>query len=324
MSAAADPVEREPLAARSEALPWQQELWRRWHRAFTQARLPHAVLLNAPRGTGAEQLVQALARYLLCPQRSAAGNCGRCRACELSAAWVHSDFKVVEPQGKSLSIGVDAVRELTAFATQTSALGEYKVAVLCEAERMTLPAANALLKILEEPPEGTFFILSTHSPASVPATVRSRCQLSVCPLPAPPAARQWLMGQGTEASEAEEALALCGGRPLTAMALIRGGELRQRRELYRALLAWLGGDGAPPTLHAHLGRLPVPDLLQQLQGGIASVLRGRSAEGLRATHSQRLLRLSTELVALQRAVAGGANPRPDLLYGDLSARIEAL
>lgn len=324
MTAAGEQDERPPLPALSRPLPWQTAVWQRWHEAVSSQRLPHALLLCAPTGSGEHALLHTLARSLLCSQASPAGNCGHCRHCELTATRGHSDLRELAPQGKSHSIGIDAVRELIDFAARTSALASCKVAVLTGAEHMTLAAANALLKVLEEPPAGTFFILSAHSPAAVPATVRSRCQLTPCPLPGQAVAREWLMEQGAPAAEIDAALELCAGRPLAAQRLLAEGQLPERLALHRALADWLRGGPLAPALHAHLQRLPPVELLQQLHAGSAAQLREQSAAALRSPRSRALLRLCSELSALQRALASGANPRPELLYGDLRARLRSL
>jgi DNA polymerase-3 subunit delta' len=324
VTAPGEQKERPPLPALSRPLPWQDGVWQRWYEALARQRLPHALMLCAPTDSGEHALLYTLARSLLCSQATPAGNCGHCRHCELTATRGHSDLRELAPQGKSHSIGIDAVRELIDFAARTSALASCKVAVLAGAEHMTLAAANALLKVLEEPPAGTFLILSTHSPAAVPATVRSRCQLTPCPLPGQGVAREWLLEQDAPAAEIDAALKLCAGRPLAAQRLLTQGQLPERLALHRALADWLRGGALAPALHAHLQRLPPAELLQQLHVGIATQLREQRAAELRSSRSRALLRLCSELSALQRALASGANPRPELLYGDLRARLREI
>ena len=110
-------------------------------------------------------------------------NCGECKTCALSQTQGHSDWRWVGPAGNSRSIGIDQIREVIRFTAQTSALGQYKVLVVHPADSMTLPAANAFLKCLEEPAADTLILLITRSPFRVPATIRSRCQRVQLPSP---------------------------------------------------------------------------------------------------------------------------------------------
>lgn len=146
---------------------------------FEQARqtdrLAHAYLvIGSPTGD-ARAFIDAALPVLLCRTGAATG-CGTCRDCLRLRENRHQDVFTVEPQGKSCTIPVDAMRELLHRFGQTALSGGRKVAVIWGAERLGEEAANAFLKTLEEPPEGSTFFLVTPAPASVLATVRSRCQ----------------------------------------------------------------------------------------------------------------------------------------------------
>ena len=108
-------VELTGLPEVSEALPWQQDIWRRLDEQLASGRLPHALLLAGAAGTGKSHLALALARRLLCAQPENGLNCGRCHACQLSAAGSHGDFRWVQPEDKSRVIKIDQVRQAVTF-----------------------------------------------------------------------------------------------------------------------------------------------------------------------------------------------------------------
>ena len=244
-----DRATEEPAARAGAAapLPWQEaivaELLAR------RARWPHAMLIAGPAGIGKRTLAQTLASALLCeaPTRSGAA-CGTCASCRYAAAGQHPDLRVVEPievdgdETKAVEwISVSHVRALTRWAELTSHRGGAKVALIVPAERMNAAAANALLKTLEEPPANTYFMLVSHLPGRLPATVISRCQRIVAPRPAPALARRWLAQQGTD--DAEPALAQASFAPLRAMALAD-------RDYQAERSAWIKMLAAPAQLQA--------------------------------------------------------------------------
>ena len=132
-----------------------------------------AYLFHGPEGIGKRTTALAFSAALLC--EAAGGDaCGSCRSCRLVGGGGHPDFKAAAPEKKALKI--EPVREMQQFLSLKPAWGGRKVALIEEADSMTLQAANALLKTLEEPPRGTTIILISSNPAGLPPTVLSRCQ----------------------------------------------------------------------------------------------------------------------------------------------------
>ncbi len=224
-----------------ELLPWQIEVAR--EALAAQATWPHALLLDGPRGIGKRTLAMNLARALLCESPGAEGfACGTCASCHYIAAGQHPDLQMVEPfviddDGEVKAqdpIPVDRIRALIEWAQLTSHRGRAKVAVIVPAESMNLPAANALLKTLEEPPPSTYLMLVTHQPGRVPATLRSRCRRMPAPRPATAAAEAWLEKQGVKSPLL--ALAQAGGAPLAALELA-GAEWQAERTVWMQALA---------------------------------------------------------------------------------------
>jgi DNA polymerase-3 subunit delta' len=104
--------------------------------------------------------------------------CGTCRSCQQIQARTHPDFFVIEPDNELATpqIKIEQVREIEQQIMYRPLIGERKICLIDEADRMTIGAANALLKTLEEPPDHSLFLLITSRPAALPSTIRSRCQ----------------------------------------------------------------------------------------------------------------------------------------------------
>jgi DNA polymerase III subunit delta' len=135
--------------------------------------MTHAWLFTGPPGSGRSVAARAFAAALQCPD----GGCGHCHACRTVLAGTHADVQTVVPEG--LSIGVDWARELIRIAGRAPSQGRWQVVLVEDADRMTEQASNAVLKMLEEPPPRTLFLLCAPSlhPDDVSVTIRSRCRV---------------------------------------------------------------------------------------------------------------------------------------------------
>lgn len=202
--------------------PWQMKAWQALQQAREQDRLAHAWLIQGPAGTGKQALVEALAASLLCQHPDREGHaCGRCRGCQLHQAGNHPEYHRVEQQDSG-NIKIDSIRALCAGLELTRQEAGYRVAVIMPADAMNTHTANALLKTLEEPEPGNILLLASASPARLPATIRSRCQiLTVSPPPREEAA-QWLASVADERPRdvVEMALDFSGNAPLAALSLL--------------------------------------------------------------------------------------------------------
>jgi DNA polymerase-3 subunit delta' len=210
-------------------------------------RWPHALLITGPQGIGKRVLAEWLARSLLCESPADGGApCGGCASCRYAAAAQHPDLRIVEPieiDGDEATpvewIVVERIRALMHWAELTSHRGGAKAALIVPAERMNASAANALLKTLEEPPADTYFLLVSHQPGRLPATIVSRCQRVAAPRPTAAEGRDWLEAHGV--SDAASVLAQAQGAPLAAAAIADGGYQRERT-------AWLTALATPASL----------------------------------------------------------------------------
>lgn len=228
-------------------LPWLEQLWPML--PPLAARGIHAVLLHGLRGVGKKSLAMDFAEALLCAAPQADGHsCGQCEECRLTTAFTHPDLRWVLPQalaekllpqaadddaattdtvaeaaeadGKttraSREIRVEQVRALSDFLGIAAYRGGPRVVVLAPAEAMNAVAANTLLKMLEEPPPATMFVLVSDALDDVLPTIRSRCVLVKVPVPEAAACLAWLAEQGV--ADPAAALALASGAPLAALA----------------------------------------------------------------------------------------------------------
>jgi len=150
--------------------------------AVRQNRLAHAYLFHGEAAIGKRSTAVCFAQALNCERISTNEEidaCGQCRSCLQVESRTHPDFFVIEPDSELATpqIKIEQVREIEQQVMYRPLIGERKICLIDNADRMTIGAANALLKTLEEPPDHSLFLLITSRPAALPATVRSRCQL---------------------------------------------------------------------------------------------------------------------------------------------------
>ena len=233
--------------------------------AHAQGRLPHAWLIGGPRGAGKATLAYRFARYVLKHGRGGGLDLFGGAPASLHvapedpvyrrvAAEGHADLAALErrPNDRGVLrtvITVDQVRALGGFFNLTSAEGGWRVAVIDSADEMNSEAANALLKVLEEPPAHSLLLLVAHAPSRLLPTIRSRCRrLTLRPLPEP-LVMEILGRQRPELAEGERlALArLAEGSPGRALALARQGGI----SLYEELVRLLGSLPNLPPLEIH-------------------------------------------------------------------------
>jgi DNA polymerase-3 subunit delta' len=151
-------------------------------RAEQRQRLHHAWMIVGVKGLGKSSLAHRFARHLLSNKSVGTGLRGQTDDADgrLIEASSHPDFYSLatgEGGNGKKSIGVDDVRGLNAFFSQTPSRSQYRVAIIDSADDMNLNASNALLKTLEEPPQRGIIFLIVHRPSSLLVTIRSRCRL---------------------------------------------------------------------------------------------------------------------------------------------------
>ena len=271
--------------------PWQVDAWSRLQQM--RERLPHAILFHGPLGVGKADFMETFAQALLCENVRPDGHaCGECASCGWFLQNNHPDYRRVrpealedepagegeegaEPAGKAKSskapskeIKIEQIRALADFMNISTHRQGLRVVVLYPAEALNMPASNALLKTLEEPPPGTVFLLASNSLDRLLPTILSRCRKFALPMPAHEEALAWLKAQGVQ--DADSWLREQGGAPLAAL---RESESGSREDLDTLLhfLAMPSVDGALRTADK-LSKAALPALVAWQQRWLYDVL----------------------------------------------------
>ncbi|KAA3633220.1 MAG: DNA polymerase III subunit delta' [Proteobacteria bacterium] len=286
--------------ARSMMLPW---LAPRWHEIVKGIdRLPPGLMLVGTSGLGKLELAMAAAAAILCERRTTHGACGACSACQSLEWGLHPDLhlltteqlaqdlpvaraqlaaRYLEPDTARGSrkprqiITVDQIRTVIERLGTHSHGGGARVAVIVPASSLNANAANALLKVLEEPPGDTRFILVSSGRDAVPATVLSRVSVVECATPPFAQARDWLLENGVPAARCAEVLALSSGAPLAALRQYDQGVIEHTARWKADLLRLLEGALLPVSMAASIGNEQAPRFLSWLERLIGDVLARR-------------------------------------------------
>jgi DNA polymerase-3 subunit delta' len=154
---------------------WEHEPAVRQLRQDVQSQLAHAYLLAGPATRCKQEVANTFAKALLCLSDERGDPCGACESCHAWDQRVHPDYHFLEPEGSSLKI--DQIRQWQPFFSFRPQLGKRQVFFLSAPELLTEPAANSLLKILEEPLPQTVFLLATEDERALLPTLASRCRV---------------------------------------------------------------------------------------------------------------------------------------------------
>lgn len=232
-------------------LPWHQDIAQVW--LGNRERFAHAWLIHGLTGIGKREFAFAAAASLLCETPKHGLACGQCLACGWVAKGNHPDFKRIRPETLAIEEGQDAaeeenigaeinavqesakesgaaakrapskeirveqIRALEPWFTNATHRGGWRVALIYPAEALTTISSNTLLKVLEEPPPSTVFLLVADAPDRLLPTILSRCRRLPLSTPSFAISRLWLEGCGVK--NASDWLAAAGGAPLLAKKL---------------------------------------------------------------------------------------------------------
>lgn len=228
----------------SQPRPWQAAITDGLVRDYQAAKLHHSLLLQGPQFIGKQHFAHNFAGLLLCerakfakPGAEKLPYCGVCQSCTLYEAGTHPDFLVLGvPEGKKY-IPVDVIRSAQGKLQQKALMGSNKVCLIYPAEALNENSANALLKLLEEPPPQTYFLLVAHSPQAILATIKSRCLPVKFGVPTQTEIQAWLSDQ-FEAQDISYALELSRGFPEKALEFLsEKGDLHQYQQLAERFLS---------------------------------------------------------------------------------------
>lgn len=295
----ADRTAGAPHPRETSTLFGQEAAEARFLEALGGGRLPHGWMIAGPRGVGKATLAWRIARRLL------AGGAATTLHVEPTDQVFRTVAALASPQvylcrrrwdetTKRLrtAIGVDEVRALKTFFQMSATDGGWRLAIVDAADEMTVPAANALLKILEEPPERAVLLLVCHQPSRLLPTIRSRCRVLRCAPLGPADLAAALDAAGVDPS----------GVPAATLAALAGGSAGSALRL-------IAQDGA--ALHAAIlgaiGQAPPVDRRRALD--LANACAGRGGED-RFDLTLDLVRLTLGRLALSGA-GGGLAPISD-------------
>ncbi|SDY65223.1 DNA polymerase-3 subunit delta' [Nitrosomonas sp. Nm58] len=272
----------------NELYPWQHTIWQQVR--GTVALKTHALLLKGRKGIGKLDFARNLAKSLLCERVTAEqAACGMCASCKWFEQGTHPNFNLMTPEvfaessGEAASessctdkqdadtvktrkkpsqhITIEQVRALNDFVYLSGHQDGFKVVLIHPAEAMNIPAANALLKKLEEPPSRILFMLVAHRSQDLLPTIRSRCQQITMPVPDAASVRNWLTQQ--EVKQPDICMALAGSSPLQAVAFSHDDYFAQYTDFIRQISQPASFD--PISLTNKLYKLDVPDIVSWLQ-----------------------------------------------------------
>lgn len=252
---------------------WLEPEIARLRGAYTAGRLPHALLIHEAPGAGGEWLAGWVAQMVLCSNRQEAP-CQRCTSCQRASKGQHPDLTVVRPLEASTQIRIEQVRELAAELALTAHQSGYKVGILSPADSMNRFSANALLKTLEEPSQGTLLMLVASQPSRLPATILSRCQRVRVRAPERDDAIAWLQATRGPADWGS-VLAVLGTAPMAAAGADPATVVEVAAEVRHGLDEAASGGGDPVATAERWARSELPLRLTCVENWLTERIRGQ-------------------------------------------------
>lgn len=299
-----------------QVLPWQREHWQQLLGLLVRDRLPHAVLLSGPQGLGKRHFAETLIQRVFCTSPLDDLACGQCKQCALYRSGTHPDFMRIEPESAGKAISINAIRQLSEFAVITAHQQGWKVALVAPVEAMTLNAANAFLKTLEEPRNKTLLVLIHDQLAPVLPTIRSRCRVLTQNLPSSSVVLPWLEEQlGGAVLPLDQLLVRAGGRPLRAFDFAQANMLEEIEKFEHLLEQVQAGTLAPISSAAAYEKHSLAELLEWMVAYYSRELIRSARGGKQATPRQFLF--YDLILSTRKRLESKTNLNPQLILEEL-------
>ena len=301
---------------------WQNAAWANFAARRLGGQMPHALMLTASPGLGLHPFAEQVHASLLCvTPLSNAHACESCRSCVARHAGSHPDDCAIHPEEGKVSIGIDLIRWAAERLSKTPQAGGFQIALIEPAHAMTVAAANALLKTLEEPARDTVLILVSEQPGKLLPTVLSRCQRLHISRPSKAQALAWLARtlpatSAAKSANIELALAISGDAPILAAQLLESGAVQSYQRLSEALAQGVrnGHIDALAIGKQWLQRLPEFARLYEFYLVTQQRIHAGSAEKINSdVRSAKIMHLSKQYLDLAKLREwGGTGVRIDL------------
>ena len=302
--------------------PWHQALWRSLQ--LRPQGIPSSTLLVGKQGTGVLNLGMELAKLLLCDAEGSDGPCTTCTSCQMFERAAHPDLHVVSTEEAEETgdlrfrshsiryaeedstkrarrttvrsiITVDQIRAVTDALNKTPGLGSSKVCLIYPANALNLNAANALLKSLEEPTSGTYFLLLSSFPGSLPPTIRSRCSRLDLDDPTSEESIEWLTTEHKVDFSVAQQLITHGLGPYQVLQMNTREQLDAHQELIEGLANLVSGKLSAGAFTRQRGMYDIGCTLKVIQSEIYRGLK----ESVRPDHDADVPVLISPNVALE-------------------------
>lgn len=323
------------------SFPWFIKDWRRLQHMLK--RLPHAFLFYGPEGIGKTSFAEAFAQSLLCQTPKSDGQaCHNCPSCLWFLQHNHPDYRCVCPEifdydtttdnneeektvmkvNKTLSkeIKINQIRSLFDFMNISTHRSGMRVVTLYPAEALNTAASNSLLKMLEEPPPETIFLLVSNRRDRLLPTILSRCRQFSLTLPSRDEGLIWLKQCGVQ--DANFWLSAQGGAPLAALHASQNGN-REKIHEFLMQLSYFSIDEAL-RIAEHLQKVSIVDLVSWQQRWLYDLLALKLGLNIRyyPDYSKELKILSCEIdIAMIIVVLKATNKRRAIVDRPLSVRL---
>ena len=310
--------------------------------------LPHGILVTGPEMIGKSVLAFDLARIMLCETHQNESGCGTCSSCQLVERSVHPDLHVVtsEASGNFLSpqfvrhaerywlekkststrkpseqVGVDSIRTLNQNLAATASLGTRKIVIFPKADQLNHNAANALLKLLEEPTRDTFIILVSSSAHRLPATIRSRCIQFSVKEPSSSVVATWLRDEKGVDPETAAQLSGAGLGPFIIADLIERGVDGALLELLESIRGSESVFDDFETVKRFFDALGDEFVLELLQRQLLKQVRRNASAGVLSTNDKTIIDRFVEIGEVRESLRTTIDSQ--LALEDMMIRIQS-